>query len=105
MGNRPRGLPFVLTEVLGRVNRAALQFLPDEEVKRMLFEGIEMVARQSGGVVAEDPGEVDIWRRIRVTPGVELHLCGDQPKLKPGDVVELGIEGLGQSKQTAVACS
>jgi hypothetical protein len=24
-----------------------------EEAKRMLFEGIEMVARQSGGVVAE----------------------------------------------------
>ena len=27
-----------------------------------------------------------------------------QPWLKPGDVVELGIEGLGSSKQTAVAC-
>lgn len=28
-----------------------------------------------------------------------------QAWLKPGDVIELGIEGLGQSKQNAVACS
>jgi len=51
--------------------------------KLLLFEGIEMVARQSGGVVAEVPGEVEVWRRVRVTPGVELHLRGDLPKLKP----------------------
>jgi hypothetical protein len=60
-----------------------------EEAKRMLFEGIEMVARQSGGVVAEDSGEVEAWRRIRVTTGIELHLCGDQPKLKPAEVKKL----------------
>jgi hypothetical protein len=60
-----------------------------EEAKRMLFEGIEMVARQSGGVVAEGPGEVESWRRGRVTPGVELHLRGDQPKLKPAEVKKL----------------
>jgi hypothetical protein len=60
-----------------------------EEAKRMLFEGIEMVARQGGGVVVEDPGEGEIWRRVRVTPGVELHLCGDQPKLKPAEVKKL----------------
>jgi hypothetical protein len=57
-----------------------------DEAKRMLFEGVEMVARQSGGVVAEDPGEVEAWRRVRVTPGVELHLRGDQPKLKLAEV-------------------
>jgi hypothetical protein len=60
-----------------------------EEAKRMLFEGIEMVARQGGGVVAEDPGEVEIWKRVRVASGIELHLCGDLPKLKPAEVKKL----------------
>lgn len=33
-----------------------------------------------------DPGEVESWRRVRVTPGVELHLRGDQSKLKPAEL-------------------
>jgi hypothetical protein len=48
------------------VDRGAVAGRSTEEAKRMLFEGIEMVARQSGGVVAENPGEVEIWRRVRV---------------------------------------
>ena len=36
-------------------------------------------------------------------PGVGMGFNPPQ-FMKPGDVVELGIEGLGQSKQTAVAC-
>ena len=40
-------------------------------------------------LVAEDPGEVEVWKRIRVTTGLELHLCGDQPKLKPAEVKKL----------------
>ncbi|MGE6353466.1 fumarylacetoacetate hydrolase family protein [Flavobacterium sp. NPDC079362] len=36
-------------------------------------------------------------------PGVGLGIKPDPVYLKPGDVVELGIEGLGSSKQTAVA--
>jgi 2-keto-4-pentenoate hydratase/2-oxohepta-3-ene-1,7-dioic acid hydratase in catechol pathway len=36
-------------------------------------------------------------------PGVGLGIKPDPIYLKPGDVVELGIEGLGTSKQTAVA--
>jgi hypothetical protein len=55
----------------------------------MLFEGIEMVARQSGGVSVEDPGEVEAWKRVRVTTGLELHLCDDLPKLKPAEVKKL----------------
>jgi 2-keto-4-pentenoate hydratase/2-oxohepta-3-ene-1,7-dioic acid hydratase in catechol pathway len=38
-------------------------------------------------------------------PGVGLGIKPDPIYLKPGDVVELGIEGLGTSKQTAVAYS
>jgi hypothetical protein len=60
-----------------------------EETKRMLFEGIETVARQSGGVVDEGPGEVEAWRRVRVTPGVELHLWEGLPKLKPAEAKKL----------------
>jgi 2-keto-4-pentenoate hydratase/2-oxohepta-3-ene-1,7-dioic acid hydratase in catechol pathway len=37
-------------------------------------------------------------------PGVGLGLKPTPVFLKPGDVVELGIEGLGESKQRAVAC-
>jgi hypothetical protein len=48
-----------------------------------------LAARQSGGVVAEDPGEVESWKRVRVTPGVELHLCDDLPKLKPAELRRL----------------
>ena len=37
-------------------------------------------------------------------PGVGLGVKPAPIFLKPGDVVELGIEGLGESKQHAVAC-
>ena len=37
-------------------------------------------------------------------PGVGLGLKPTPVFLKPGDVVELGIDGLGESKQHAVAC-
>ena len=59
-----------------------------EETKRMLFEGVEMVARQGGGAVVEESGAGEVeetWRRVRVTPGVELHLRDDLPKLKPAE--------------------
>jgi hypothetical protein len=63
-----------------------------EETKRMLFEGIEMVARQSGGVVVEESGDGEVeetWKRVRVTSGVELHLRDDLPKLKPAELRRL----------------
>jgi hypothetical protein len=59
------------------------------ETKRMLFEGIEMVARQGGGVVAENPGEVETWKRVVVATGVELHLRGDLPKPKSAALKKL----------------
>ena len=63
-----------------------------EETKRMLFEGVEMVARQGGGAVVEESGAGEVeetWRRVRVTPGVELHLRDDLPKLKPAELRRL----------------
>jgi len=36
-------------------------------------------------------------------PGVGLGIKPEPVYVKPGDVIELGIEGLGTSKQTAVA--
>jgi 2-keto-4-pentenoate hydratase/2-oxohepta-3-ene-1,7-dioic acid hydratase in catechol pathway len=36
-------------------------------------------------------------------PGVGLGIKPDPIYIKAGDVIELGIEGLGTSKQTAVA--
>jgi DNA-binding transcriptional MerR regulator len=53
------------------------------ETRQLLFEGIEIVARQGG---AE---EVERWKRIRVTPGVELHLRGDLPKPRPAELKKL----------------
>jgi len=56
----------------------------------MLFEGVEMVARQGGGSVVEESGEVEeAWKRVRVTPGVEMHLRDDLPKLKPAELRRL----------------
>jgi hypothetical protein len=53
------------------------------ETRQLLFEGIEIVARQGG---AE---EVESWKRIRVTAGVELHLRGDLPKPRPAELKKL----------------
>ena len=63
-----------------------------EETKRMLFEGVEMVARQGGGAVVEESGAGEMeetWKRVRVTPGVEIHLRDDLPKLKPAELRRL----------------
>ena len=48
------------------------------------------------------PGDIII---TGTQPSVGLGIKPDPIYLKAGDVVELGIEGLGTSKQTAVAYS
>ena len=53
------------------------------ETKQLLFEGIEIVARQG------EAEEVESWKRIRVTPGVELHLRHDLPKPRPAELKKL----------------
>ena len=56
-----------------------------EETKRMLFEGVEMVARDGAGEGSQEcgPDAVAIWKCVRVSPGVELHMSCDLPKPKP----------------------
>ena len=39
--------------------------------------------------LAGSSGVAETWKRIVVAPGVELHLRGDLPKLRPGEVEEL----------------
>ena len=56
------------------------------ETKGMLFEGIEIVVRPGE---AADVEEVESWKRIRVTPGVELHLRHDLPKPRPAELKKL----------------
>jgi DNA-binding transcriptional MerR regulator len=65
-----------------------------EETERMFLGGIEMVAKDegSGGAHASRslaPGTVEAWRRVRVVPGVELHLRDDLKKLRAADLKNL----------------
>jgi hypothetical protein len=56
----------------------------------MFIGGIEMVARSDGGSVGANSAET--WR-VRVAPGVELHLRDDLPKPKPAELKKL-VAGL-----------
>jgi DNA-binding transcriptional MerR regulator len=58
-----------------------------EETGRMFIGGIEMVARAGGNSGGADSAET--WRRVRVAPGVELHLRDDLPKPKPAELKKL----------------
>ena len=65
-----------------------------EETKRMLFEGVEMVARAGGsgggralGSLA--PEQAEMWKRIPVTPGAEIHLRDDLTMLRGAKLEEL----------------
>ena len=63
-----------------------------EETKRLLFDGVAFVARQAVG--AEGPGihsdaGAEVWRRVPVAPGFELHLRCDLPKPKPAELRKL----------------
>ena len=57
----------------------------------MLFEGVEMVARDGAGEGNQECGSdaVAIWKCVRVSPGVELHMSCDLPKLKLAEVKKL----------------
>jgi DNA-binding transcriptional MerR regulator len=62
-----------------------------EETKAMLLEGVEMVARDGGGEGDPEcgPDAVALWKCVRVSPGIELHMSCDLPKPKPGEVKRL----------------
>jgi hypothetical protein len=61
-----------------------------EEIKRLLFDGIEIVARHpdaaAGAGGSGAPETAESWKRIGVVPGVELHLRGDLPKPKAAEL-------------------
>lgn len=68
-----------------------------EETKRILLEGVEFVARKSvgggvgnGGVVSERAGAApELWKRIAIAPGVELHLLDGLPKPSQNETEDL----------------
>jgi DNA-binding transcriptional MerR regulator len=63
-----------------------------DETERMFLGGVEMVARaegSSGGAGSAAPGPAEMWRRVGVSPGVELHIRSDLPKPKPAELKKL----------------
>ena len=58
------------------------------ELKRLLFEGIEIVPRQPVGPRQSQAPETVTWKRITVVPGVELHLRADLGRLRPREMKE-----------------
>jgi hypothetical protein len=72
----------------------------------MFIGGIEMVARSegsSGGAasLSPAPGAAETWRRVRVAPGVELHLREDLAKPKPAEMKKL-VERLERALRQAL---
>lgn len=63
------------------------------ETKRMLFEGVEFVGRAGGGgegvVGSLTPGQAEMWKRIPVSPGAEIHLRDDLTMLRGAKLEEL----------------
>jgi hypothetical protein len=60
-----------------------------EETKWMFLGGVEMVARHGVGEVASCRGAEaapEVWMRVPVAPGVELHLRDGFRKLKPAEL-------------------
>ncbi len=73
----------IVTLMAGRSN---------EEYKRLLFDGIEIVARRNhGDTGGKGPLEAapQSWTRITLAPGVELHLESDRPRMKAGEIDEV----------------
>lgn len=51
------------------------------ELKRLLLDGIEIVAAGRGGKADPPSTEGGTWKRIALAPGVELHLESSRPAL------------------------
>lgn len=61
------------------------------ETKQLLFDGIEIVARQTGGAggTSTAPAAGEAWMRVGIAPGIELHLRGDLRKPKPAELKQI----------------
>jgi len=63
-----------------------------EEMKRMFLEGLEMVIpEEEPSIVPDDSISEEIWRCIRLIPGVELQMRDDLPKIEPDDLQKLRV--------------
>jgi hypothetical protein len=63
-----------------------------DETERMFLGGVEMVARAEGGrggAGSAAAGPAETWRRVGVSPGVELHIRSDLPKPRPAELKKL----------------
>jgi DNA-binding transcriptional MerR regulator len=75
-----------------------------EELERMLLGGVEIVARAGGGGgEAELSGSVaelvEIWNRVRLAPGLELHLSLTKlSQYKPEDFRRLRAQAMARLK-------
>lgn len=58
------------------------------ELKRLLFEGIEVVPRHSETTRQSQSAETVTWKRISVVPGVELHVRADLARPRPREMNE-----------------
>lgn len=59
-----------------------------EELEPMLLGGVELVARAGGGGDGVEPASPDtslaeLWNRVRVAPGLELHMSTERPRYRP----------------------
>lgn len=68
----------------------------NEELKGMILGGVEVVVRSMNegvsGLEESLPSESvrpETWSRTCVAPGIELHLRGDRPRLKPPELKKL----------------
>lgn len=89
----PQNLPLWLT-----VNGVTRQ---NSSTAQMIF-GVAQLVSYISQFMSLLPGDII---STGTPPGVGLGLKPEPVFLKPGDVVELGIEGLGQSRQVAVAAA
>jgi hypothetical protein len=65
---------------------------PTAELERMLLGGVELTSRtgsDDGEADTSRPGSLEAWSRVRVIPGVEIHLSSELPRLRPGDLKQL----------------
>jgi hypothetical protein len=69
-----------------------------DELERMLLGGVEIVARMGGGGSGgggetqdhgSSVGPAERWNRVRVVPGIELHVRGGLPKPKPAELKQI----------------
>jgi hypothetical protein len=59
----------------------------NDELKRLLFEGVDIVSGDGIPLLAEQPNHgIERWIRQELTPGVEIHLMEPKSKLGPEEV-------------------